>query len=93
MQDNKQVICRLCKRPIEDEVIAGDRICDECDRREQFQYMDDEDNLCHYCGGEGWGIVGTDCDSGDPINGPYDGETEKCPCCHGSGKAKDCTFW
>lgn len=48
---------------------------------------------CHYCGGDGWGIVGTDWDSDDPINGPYDGETEQCPCCHGSGKAKDCTFW
>jgi hypothetical protein len=52
-------------------------------------YCDDPDNppTCHYCGGEGWGIVGTDWDSDDPINGPYDGEIEKCPCCHGSGRA------
>lgn len=48
---------------------------------------------CWYCGGEGWGIVGTDWDSDDPINGPYDGETERCPNCHGSGKAEDCWFW
>ena len=34
-----------------------------------------------------------DWDSDDPINGPYDGESERCPCCHGSGLAKDCTFW
>jgi hypothetical protein len=48
---------------------------------------------CHYCGGDGWGIVGTDWDTDDAINGPYDGEVQRCPCCHGSGKAKDCTFW
>lgn len=48
---------------------------------------------CHYCGGEGWGIVGCDWDSDDPINGPYDGEIQRCPCCGGSGMAKDCTFW
>ena len=51
------------------------------------------DTRCHYCGGAGWGFVGTDWDSDDPVNGPYDGESEKCPCCGGSGKAKDCTFW
>lgn len=47
---------------------------------------------CHYCGGEGWGIRGHDWPNDDPINDP-DGETERCPCCHGSGQAKDCTFW
>lgn len=54
---------------------------------------DPNDMACHYCGGEGWGIVGCDWSSDDPINGPYDGEIEDCPCCHGSGKAEDCTFW
>jgi len=53
----------------------------------------DDSTLCHYCGGDGWGIVGTDWESDDPINGPLDGEIEDCPCCGGSGKAKDCTFW
>lgn len=48
---------------------------------------------CWYCHGEGWGVVGDDWDCTDGVNGPYPGETEKCPNCHGSGKAKDCTFW
>lgn len=48
---------------------------------------------CHYCGGEGYRAVGCDWVSDDPVNGPYDGEVEQCPCCHGSGLAKDCTFW
>lgn len=48
---------------------------------------------CWHCGGEGAGIVGSDWDSDDPINGPYDGDVEDCPCCGGSGRAKDCTFW
>jgi len=48
---------------------------------------------CWHCGGEGWGVIGDDWDSSDPINGPYPGEIERCPCCHGSGKAEDCTFW
>ena len=54
---------------------------------------DDESYGCHYCGGDGWGIVGVDWDSDDYINGPYDGEIERCPCCHGSGLEKDATFW
>lgn len=48
---------------------------------------------CWQCDGEGWGIVGEDWESDDPINGPYDGETERCPCCNGSGNAKDCRYW
>lgn len=62
--------------------------------------IDDEDfdgdpdaQWCHYCCGEGWGIIGDDWDSDDPINGPYPGESQRCPCCGGSGKAEDCTFW
>jgi hypothetical protein len=60
---------------------------------------DDDDDFsepkekCWRCCGQGWGIVGTDWDSDDPINGPYPGETERCPCCGGTGKAEDCTFW
>jgi hypothetical protein len=55
--------------------------------------MADEDDFCWYCHGEGWGLVGTDWDCTDGVNGPYDGDVEKCPNCHGSGKAEDCTFW
>lgn len=51
------------------------------------------DPRCHTCDGDGWGIVGADWDSDDPINGPYDGEIEKCPNCHGTGLEKDCWFW
>lgn len=71
--------------------------------RSQRQMSDDDEDiwnefdpdaqLCHYCGGDGYGIVGCDWDSDDYINGPYDGEVQRCPCCHGSGKAEDCTFW
>ena len=60
---------------------CGDDDCPECGGN------------CWYCHGEGWGVVGDDWDCTDGVNGPYPGETEKCPCCHGSGKAKDCTFW
>jgi hypothetical protein len=56
-------------------------------------YDSDDDDSCSYCGGDGWGIVGTDWDTDDAINGPYDGEIEKCPNCGGSGEAKDMTFW
>ena len=53
---------------------------------------DEHDWRCSYCGGDGWGIVGTDWDTDDAINGPYNGETERCPCCNGSGRAKDMIF-
>jgi len=60
---------------------------------EQDDEYDPENALCTYCGGEGWGIVGVNWDSDDPINGPYDGDIERCPNCHGSGFARDMTFW
>lgn len=56
-------------------------------------FDDGTERDCSYCDGEGWGIVGTDWDTDDAINGPYGGEIEKCPNCHGSGLAKDMTFW
>jgi hypothetical protein len=69
----------------------GDDDLPECD------CGDDECPVCNtdcwHCHGEGWGVVGDDWDSDDYINGPYDGEVQKCPNCRGSGKAKDCTFW
>lgn len=55
--------------------------------------FDEETALCHYCDGDGWGIVGTDWDCEDGVNGPYSGEIEECPCCGGSGKERDATFW
>jgi len=48
---------------------------------------------CHYCDGNGYGIVGVDWDCDDGVNGPFDGAIQKCPCCRGSGLEKDCTFW
>lgn len=51
------------------------------------------DRACWRCHGEGYGMVGLDWDSDDPINGPYDGESEWCSCCNGTGRAKDCTYW
>lgn len=60
---------------------------------DDYEYDDDESAECSYCGGEGWGIVGVDWDTDDAINGPYDGETETCPNCGGSGDAEDMTFW
>ena len=64
------------------------------DHDDIYDEMWSEDmNDCHYCDGDGWGIVGVDWDSKDPLWGPRDGDIEECPCCHGSGKAEDCTFW
>lgn len=47
---------------------------------------DEDTDRCETCGGDGWGIVGTDWDCDDGINGPYDGEVAKCPDCHGTGR-------
>ena len=63
------------------------------DQAQDARDYDDDDEFCWQCGGDGWGIVGVDWDSDDPINGPYNGEIERCPCCGGSGKAEDCTYW
>jgi hypothetical protein len=61
-----------------------------CD--DEFDLSDPLDDLCPTCGGDGWGIVGTDWDCDDAINGPYNGQIERCPNCRGSGKLKDCEF-
>lgn len=58
-----------------------------------YDIGDDASDLCHYCDGDGWGIVGLDWDCQDGVNGPYNGEIERCSCCGGSGKEKDATFW
>ncbi len=57
--------------------------------------MDDDPATepCHYCHGDGFGIVGLDWDGADGVNGPYEGECETCPCCNGSSKEADATFW
>jgi len=48
---------------------------------------------CTECGGEGWGVLGSDFSNDDPLwNGP-DGQVIRCPNCHGSGLAKDMTYW
>lgn len=64
---------------------------DDTDTDTDF-YCDDERDLCHFCGGAGSGVVGDDWDNDDPIN-VDDGTFETCPCCGGSGRADDCTFW
>jgi len=70
-------------------------LCNSCFDSLGCSYGDDdigdEDNLCHYCDGDGWGIVGLDWDCEDGVNGPYNGETERCPNCHGSGLSNDTT--
>jgi len=85
---------------------AGNKQPDQGDQREpavrdvpatddydDYYPNDEGDGRCTYCDGEGWGIVGCDWDSDDPINGPYPGEIEQCPNCRGSGKAEDMWFW
>lgn len=71
---------------------------DDADFGEEAEEPDFDEGVeigepCHYCGGKGHGIVGVDWESDDPINGPYEGESEECPCCGGSGSAEDCKFW
>lgn len=57
------------------------------------EYDDDDfsngENRCHVCLGDGY-VFGDELD--DP-NWYEPGETYRCPCCGGSGDAKDCTYW
>ena len=56
-------------------------------------FLELPDPPCWQCEGKGWGIIGVNWDCDDSVNGPYDSELEKCPCCSGSGDADDCTYW
>ncbi len=63
--------------------------CSASDDPDFYDYDDDENERCHFCGGDG--LVDGD-ELGDP--GWYlPGELYKCTCCGGSGKGSDCTFW
>ena len=55
-------------------------------------WSDDDERACWQCRGEGWGIVGVDWDALEP-GWDMDGDIQQCPCCGGSGDAKDCTYW
>jgi DnaJ-class molecular chaperone len=48
-----------------------------------------DERSCHFCDGDG--VV-----DGERMGNPlwYSADhVYMCPCCHGSGAAKDCTFW
>ncbi len=64
-------------------------ITDDFDPSPDFSDFDPEWNNCHCCGGSGWGIAGLYWPPDDSINGSHDGETVRCPCCHGTGSAYD----
>ena len=72
------------------DLIAEIELNDDWDGEED---LDPEEVFCWTCGGDGCGVVGVDWESEDCVNGPYPGEIEKCPNCHGSGLAKDCWYW
>jgi len=53
------------------------------------EYDDDLYDDCWFCSGDG-------CVWGDDLSDPgwyVPDELYTCPCCNGSGNAKDCTFW
>lgn len=66
--------------------------CEECGEPwPECMCYDDEPGFeddCHHCGGEGW-VDGTDEDP--PWHG-WNHPMIDCPCCGGSGHAKDCRF-
>ena len=77
-----------------DEYAADITRLDHADERPlSLDYEDEDHELCWQCEGQGWGIVGVNWDCQDAINGPYNGEIERCPCCGGSGLASDCEYW
>ena len=82
--------CEECVRYGVEAQMAEHDDCPECDCR-----MDDCpvcNTTCHYCDGEGYGTVGVEFPCDDPL-WEAEGTFKRCPCCHGSGKAEDCTFW
>jgi hypothetical protein len=65
-----------------------------------YEYDDSErDDDCWQCRGEKYLVAGEDIEIQDAVNnydwsmGCHAGEVGKCPCCGGTGLAKDCTYW
>lgn len=65
----------------EPECMCGDDECPQCGRS------------CTECRGEGSGMLGVDFSNNDPLWDGPDGTVITCPNCHGSGLAKDMTYW
>ena len=57
--------------------------------RDDDDDYDNGEHRCHECLGDGY-VFGDD--MGDP-DWYEPGKTYRCPCCNGSGDAKDCTYW
>jgi len=53
--------------------------------------FEEPESPCWQCGGEGGGFV--DEDWSGRIGWDTVGEYQTCPCCGGSGDAKDCRYW
>lgn len=70
----------------------GDQADGEIDCGCQMDDCPQCNRLCHYCDCEGYGTVGIEFPCDDPL-WEAEGTFKRCPCCHGSGKAEDCTFW
>lgn len=47
---------------------------------------DSYDDPCHQCGGDGVVL-------GEDMEDPEEAGPMRCPCCGGSGDAKDCVYW
>ena len=52
----------------------------------------DPDSECWQCNGEGYVIIGEEVPARD-IDLGDEGKSRACPCCNGSGSAKDETYW
>lgn len=59
------------------------------DDRPDDDDFDNGEGRCHVCLGEGY-VFGDEMDDPDWYE---PGKTYNCPCCRGSGDAKDCTYW
>lgn len=88
--------CPECRQPT-DRFCGGPLLCQECqwqaDNIDPDDYESDPDAPCTECHGDGWGILGDDFANTDPLWDGPDGQVIRCPNCHGSGKAKDMTYW
>lgn len=59
------------------------------DPEDQDEEFCNGEDRCHQCLGDGF-VFGEELDDPDMYE---PSQTYTCPCCRGSGHAKDCTYW
>lgn len=84
--------CDQCGKDFAEDKAYGIPAPHALSTNDEFDDDCDPDAECWQCGGECYVVIGEDVSARD-IDLGNEGKLRVCPCCNGSGLAKDETYW